>query len=89
MAHTLSANKRVRQSAKRRLRNRSRRSAVKVEFKKLDALIAKGDAAGAAAEAKTVQALLDRYSARGTIHANTAARRKALVARKVAGIKKA
>jgi small subunit ribosomal protein S20 len=89
VAHTLSAKKRVRQSAKRRLRNRARRTAVKVEFKKLDALIAKGDAAGAAVEAKAVQKLLDRYSARGTIHTNTAARRKALVARKLAGMKKA
>ena len=89
MAHTLSAKKRIRQSAKRRLRNRSRRTSVKVEFKKLDALIAKGDAAGAAAEAKVAQKLLDRNSARGTIPANTAARRKSLVARKLAAMKKA
>lgn len=83
MAHTLSANKRVRQSAKRRLRNRSRRTEIKTEWKKVDALIAKGDATGAAVEFKKAQHALDRVATRGTLHPNTAARRKSLLARRL------
>lgn len=86
MAHTLSAKKRVRQSAKRRLRNRARRTQIKAEVKKVDALIAKGDA-GAAEGYKNAQQLLDRMATRGTIHPNTAARRKSQLARKIAAIK--
>ena len=87
MAHTLSAKKRVRQSAKRRLRNRSRRTVIKTEWKKVDALIAKGDVAGATAEFKKAQEALDRIATRGTLHPNTAARRKSLLARRINALK--
>ncbi len=83
MAHTLSANKRIRQSAKRRERNRGRRKVLRVENKKLDAIIAKGDVTAAAAEVKTAIKLLDRTVTRGTVHRNTAARRKSKMQRKI------
>lgn len=83
MAHTLSANKRMRQTVKRRLRNRDRKRDVRLELKKITSLIAGGDKAGAAAELKKAQEILDRTATRRTIHPNTAARRKSRLARKI------
>lgn len=83
MAHTLSANKRIRQSAKRRLRNRDRKRELRLEAKKMQTLIAGGDKNAAAAELKIAQQKLDRISTRGAIHPNTAARRKSKLAKKI------
>ena len=83
MAHTLSANKRIRQSAKRRLRNRDRKREIRLELKKFDTAVASGDKAAAAAELKKAQQTIDRIATRGTIHPNTAARRKSRLARKI------
>ena len=83
MAHTLSARKRVRQTAKRRERNRDRKREIRLELKKIQAVIAGGDKAAAAAELKQTQQVLDRIAARGSIHPNTAARRKSRMARKI------
>ena len=83
MAHTLSANKRVRQSARRRERNRNRRKALRVESKKLTAVIATGDIAAVTTETRKLVQLLDRTATRGTIHRNTAARRKSKLQRKL------
>ncbi len=83
MAHSLSAQKRIRQSARRRDRNRGRRKALRVENKKLEAVIAGGDVAAAAAEVKVAIKLLDRTATRGTVHRNTAARRKSKLQKKI------
>ena len=89
MAHTLSANKRIRQSAKRRLRNRNRKAAVRTELKKINSLIAKSDVAGVEAELRKTSQLLDRVADSGTIHPNTAARRKSKLAKKLNALKAA
>jgi small subunit ribosomal protein S20 len=83
VAHTLSAKKRVRQTAKRRERNRDRKREIRLELKKIQAAIAGGDKAAAAAEFKKVQTVLDRIADRGTVHPNTAARRKSRLAKKI------
>jgi len=83
VAHTLSANKRIRQSARRRERNRNRRKVLRIENKKLDAVLVKGDVAAATVETKKAIGLLDRTAARGTVHRNTAARRKSKLQRKL------
>ena len=83
MAHTLSAKKRVRQSVKRRLLNRDRKREIRLELKKVQAAIAGGDKAAAVTELKAVQVVLDRIATRGTIHPNTAARRKSRLAKKI------
>ena len=83
MAHTLSARKRVRQTAKRRQRNRDRKREIRLELKKLQTVIGSGDKATAAAEFKRAQIVLDRVAARGTIHPNTAARRKSRLAKQL------
>lgn len=83
MAHSLSAKKRVRQTVKRRELNRDRKREVRLELKKFTTVIAGGDKAAAATELKAAQKTLDRTATRGTIHPNTAARRKSRLAKKV------
>lgn len=86
MAHTLSARKRVRQTAKRRERNRDRKREIRLELKKMQTAIAAGDKATATAELKKAQQVLDRIANRGTIHPNTAARRKSKLAKRINAI---
>jgi len=80
VANTLSAQKRMRQNEKRRLRNRTVRSAVRSSVKGArEALASKGsDSATAVREA--IRAL-DRAVTKGILHRNTAARRKSALAR--------
>jgi small subunit ribosomal protein S20 len=87
VAHSISAKKRVRQNAKRRLRNRDRKRAIRVELKKTQTVITATDKAGAVAEFKKAQQILDRISTRGGIHKNTAARRKSKLAKKINALK--
>jgi len=83
VAHTLSAKKRIRQSAKRRLKNRDRKRVIRLEMKKAQAVVVGGDKGAAGEELKKAQVVLDRMSSRGAIHKNTAARRKSKLAKKV------
>lgn len=83
MAHSLSAKKRVRQNAKRRLRNRDRKRVIRLELKKMTSALVSGDKATATEELKKAQTVLDRTASRGTIHKNTAARRKSKLAKKI------
>ncbi len=83
MAHSLSAKKRVRQNAKRRLLNRDRKREVRLELKKFQSALAAGDKKVAAEELKKTQQILDRVSSRGGLHKKTAARRKSRLAKKV------
>ncbi len=76
----------MRQNAVRRQRNRSAKSAIRTAEKKLLATIAGGDAEAAAAACKQVSRSLDIAAHKGIIHANTAARNKARLAKRVAGM---
>lgn len=83
MPHTKSAAKRLRQTEKRRRRNRTWAKLVRTERREvLDALKA-GDKAKAAEELPTAYKLLDKAAAKGVIHKNKAARLKARLAKKV------
>ena len=86
MAQSLSAKKRIRQNEKARLRNRMRRSALKTEIRKFLAFIHDRDASAAAEQLKKVYKELDQVAAKGTIHRNTAARRKARLAKRLADL---
>jgi small subunit ribosomal protein S20 len=79
----LSARKRIRQTAKRRARNRDRKRIIRLDLKKVHSAIAGGDKAVAVTELKAAQTVLDRIAARGSIHPNTAARRKSRLAKKI------
>ena len=89
MAHSLSAKKRVRQDAKRRVINRSRKSKVKSLIKRFEAALAAGDAAAASERYRAVVKCLDQVSATSTMHKKTAARKKSRLARKLNALKAA
>lgn len=89
MAHSLSANKRIRQNARRQERNRARRTALKTASRRTIEIIASGDATAAAGALRSLAADLDRAADRGTIHKNAAARRKSRLAKRVNALKAA
>lgn len=83
MAHSLSAKKRIRQNAKRRAINRRRKTQVKDVIRDFDQAVHGGDKAKAQDQLKTVFKKLDQVAAKGTIHRNTAARRKSRLSKRV------
>ena len=87
MAHSLSAKKRVRQSAKRRAINRSRKSAVRTQMKHFEEAIKTGDKDTAAKQLKMVAQKLDKVAATSTMHKNTAARLKSRLTKKLNKLK--
>lgn len=89
MANIKSAKKRAKQTVVRNARNTSHRSMLRTLVKKvINALEAKDVAV---AEAAYVNALpvLDRYSARGLIHKNKAARHKSRLSAHIKALKAA
>ena len=83
MAHSLSAKKRVRQNAKRRIINRARKSQVKSQIKRFETALAAGDADKAAAELKATVKKIDKVAATSTMHKKTAARKKSRLTKKL------
>lgn len=83
MAHHASAQKRIRQTLKRRARNRRNLSQLKTQIKKLRAVIALGDADEAKKLLPATVGGIDRASRKGVIHDNAAARSKSRLSRKV------
>ncbi|HEY7654582.1 MAG TPA: 30S ribosomal protein S20 [Methylomirabilota bacterium] len=82
MANTRSARKRIKQNEKRRLRNRSVRSAVRGSVKSAREALGGKAAESATAVGDAIRAL-DRAVTQGVIHRNTAARRKSALARRL------
>ena len=89
MAHSLSAKKRIRQSLKRRARNRSRKETIKQEIKTFLSAVTSGDFAKAGEEFKKVTRILDRVSTKGAIHRNTASRKRSRLAKRLNAAKAA
>ena len=83
MAHTSSAKKRLRQTQKRRLRNRATKKALKVQIKKVLAAAKDGNADTLKTEFNAAAKKLDKAAAKRVIHPNLAARKKSQLARMV------
>jgi small subunit ribosomal protein S20 len=75
--------KRVRSAARQRLENLHYRSTVKTLTRRLEAAVATGETDRVQAEHRELVRWIDRAAARGALHRNTAARRKARAARLV------
>ncbi len=75
-----SAQKRHRQSLKRRMINRSRKSTIKTFTKKAVAAVGAG-AENAAELHRKAESLLDKAAKGSTLHKNTAARKKSRLAK--------
>ncbi len=83
MAHSLSAKKRIRQTAKRNARNRARKQQIKEAVKSFNASITAGNLDEAQEKLKIAASRLDRVADRGTIHKNAAARHRSRLAKRL------
>jgi small subunit ribosomal protein S20 len=77
--------KRVRTAARERLQNLRYRSTAKTLARRLRVAASEGDDAAIESAHRDLVRWLDKAAARGALHRNTAARRKAQAARIVAG----
>ena len=73
--------RRVRIAARQRMENLRYRSTAKTLFKRLQAAVDDGDETRVDAEHRALARWLDKAAARGAIHPNKAARKKAQAAR--------
>jgi len=80
---TKSAEKQVRVSERRRLRNKSIRSMCKTNVTKAEKLIFSGELEAAREAVGAAISALDRAAEKGVIHANNAARRKSRLLKKL------
>ncbi len=87
MAHSISAKKRVRQNLRRRARNRARKEVVKDAIKSFTAAITGGDVSKAETELRAATRRLNKVAAKGTIHKNTAARKRSRLAKTLNALK--
>ena len=76
MANIKSAKKRAKQTVVRNARNAAQRSMLRTAVKKVLKALDANDAAAAQAAFVVAQPILDRFSSRGLIHKNKAARHK-------------
>ena len=83
MPNTKSAQKQVRVSGRRQLRNKSVRSQNKTAVKKAEELIFSGKVKEAEEEVKKAVSSLDKAAGKGILHANNADRRKSRLAKKL------
>ena len=83
MANLKSAIKRVRQNAKRRVRNRQVSSKTRTFVKRAHESIAAGDKDAATGAVNAAVRQLDRAAQKGVIHRNNSARRKSRLMKKL------
>ncbi len=83
MANTKSAEKRIRQNAAARDRNRGHRSRLRTAIKHLRAAVDSGDASTAASLLPTTLSVIDATAQKKVIHPNTASRYKSRLASQV------
>jgi len=87
MPNTASAKKRMRQDAVRRSRNRSTKSALRTQVRKVREAIAAKDAEQSQSEFRALVKKLDRAASRNVIHANAAARTKSRLSAAIKALK--
>ncbi len=75
MATHVSAEKRIRQTARRTAVNRARLSRIRTFVKKVETAIAAGDKEAARAALKAAQPEMQRGAQKGVMHKNTVARK--------------
>ncbi len=83
MANHKSAEKRVRQNAKRKDINRNNRSKLRTSIKKLRTAVAGHDKAGSVELLNPTISLIDKAVNKGILHRNTAARHKSRLTKHV------
>ena len=86
MANIKSQIKRNRQNEKRRLRNKSVKSALKTSVRKFNEAAATGDVEQATALLRDAARKLDKAVSKGVIHKNQAANRKSAIAKRLSSL---
>ena len=86
MANTPQARKRIRRNERRAEINGNRLGRIRTFVKKVEAALAGGDKAAAAAALAEAQPELARGVARGVLHKNTASRKLSRLTKRVAGL---
>ncbi|MDY5784856.1 MULTISPECIES: 30S ribosomal protein S20 [unclassified Corynebacterium] len=81
MANIKQQKKRVLTNEKRRLRNKSVRSATRTEIRKFREAVESGDKAAAEAQLRVASRKLDKAVTKGVYHRNSAANKKSNMAR--------
>jgi small subunit ribosomal protein S20 len=89
VAHSLSAKKRIRQSIKRRARNRARKELIKDQTKSYLVALASHDVSKAETELRKTVSRLDKVASKHTIHKNTASRRRSRLTLRLNALKAA
>ncbi len=89
MPNTKSASKRLRQNKVRRTRNRSVKSAVRSQMRKVREALKAGEPDKAESEFRVASKQLDKAAGKRVIHPNTAARLKSRMSKSVKGAKQA
>jgi small subunit ribosomal protein S20 len=87
MPHTASAERRVRNSARKHLHNRAIKSKLKSVEKGYDQLVRAGKKDEAAKALSDVSSALDKAAKTGVIHRATASRKRSRLARRLLTIK--
>jgi small subunit ribosomal protein S20 len=83
VAHSISAKKRVRQNLKARARNRYRKEQLKESVKAFTSAVTHGDFKKAEEALKKTVQKMDRISTKGTIHRNTASRKRSRLVKRL------
>lgn len=87
MPNTASAKKRMRQDAVRRTRNRSVKTGLRTQLRKVRAAIAAKNLDESEAEFRTLVKKLDRAAGNNVLHANAAARTKSRISHAIKALK--
>jgi small subunit ribosomal protein S20 len=88
MANTKSAKKAARQSARRTVINRSRRSRLRSAVRKVEEAIAAGDRSSALAAMAEAEPVLIRAAQKNIVHRNAARRKVSRLAHRIAELGK-
>lgn len=83
MANTKSARKRIKVAEKRRLRNKSYKTAMKTKIKKFEKALETGNAEEIKAKFLEAFKFVDKVASKGVIHKNAAARKKSKMHKKL------
>lgn len=86
MANTASAKKAVRKMAMRTEVNKSRRSRIRSQIRKVEEAIVAGDKTVAAAALKSAQPEIMRGVTKGILHKNTASRKVSRLSKRVSAL---
>lgn len=88
MANTKSAKKATRQIARRTVINKSRRTRMRSEVRKVEEAISAGDRAAAVAAMTEAEPAIIRAAQKGIVHRNAAQRKVSRLARRIAKLGK-